>query len=195
MQAAVLTGTTDLTREEIAEKVGAPLARVSAWRNDDEFRDLASSARKELFARIRDEGIAIQENRIAAQNTRWKLLQQIVRERAELFAGDEEARGKAEAAGVSTGWVTRSRRYFTGPAGLVSWWEYRVDTAMMREMAALEKLAGEELGQFINRTDITSKDERMGMLGVVIMPDNHRDEDLVKVGSSGHGEEGMVLRG
>lgn len=118
----------------------------------------------EYRARIEAEGLANQQNRIDAYNRRWKLLEQIRKERAE----DEWL---ADVPGGKTGFVVKQlktvkHQYIPDPDDedgkpsqmIVETWESAVDTGLLRELRELEKQAAQDIGQWTEKREVTGKD-------------------------------------
>lgn len=131
------------------------------------------AALDEWKAAVRQDGIACQEARIAAQTARWDALHQIARERA-------ADAGVQEAPGGKTGFVVRTAKLVkvyessedaepedaeppseggdealspTKQSYLV--YEFPIDTGLLKEMRDLEALAAKELGQITERKELT----------------------------------------
>lgn len=125
-------------------------AEIAAWRKE-----------------IREKGIAVVENRLAAQNERWTLLQQVVRERA----ADPSM---AAIPGGTTGLMIRRGKLvkvyegsedeapesdedevlFSAKRSQVVY-EYELDTGLLKELRELEKHSAQELGQWAEKHEIS----------------------------------------
>lgn len=115
----------------------------------------------EFRSRIEAEGIANQQNRIDAYNKRWKLLEQIRKERSE----DDFL---SDVPGGSTGFVVKvlknvKHQYIPDAddedgkesAMVIETWESAVDTGFLKEFRELEKQAAQDLGQWTEKREIT----------------------------------------
>lgn len=81
-QAALLVAEDQLTDVEIAETCGVSDRQLRNWKASESFRALVEGHLSEYRERIRGKGIAVLERRVEALNDRWKLLEQVRRERA-----------------------------------------------------------------------------------------------------------------
>jgi len=132
-----------------ARGIGVRAARIAGYAGSD--RALRVMATKllananvaaqvaESRAAIRQEGIACVEERIAAKQERWLALQQIIAERAELYA--------TVPGGGQTGHMVRQLKGIGSGDNFREVEEYVVDTGLLAELHRLEDAAGEELGQ------------------------------------------------
>ena len=126
------------------------------------------------------------ENRVHALNDRWRLLHQVVAERA----ADPSL---AEVPGGSTGLIVRTvkvvkvidQRPFEeqeeGPMPrmqLVE--EFSVDTGLLAEIRNHERQAAQELGQWTERKDITSAGAALTLLGLQELSDEELDQRLAE---------------
>lgn len=101
-------------------------------------------------AQIESEGIANRTNRVKAQNERWEALDTIRRERAEHHGDD--------APGSSTGFIVKHIRGVGGGEDFTLVDEFLFDKALFDAYTALEQHTAKELGQVIDRTEVTGKD-------------------------------------
>lgn len=109
---------------------------------------------------VRKDGIAVQQNRIDEQNTRWKLLIEVRQARAnDPFYAD--------VSGGSTGLIVKQLKQVTytyekNPDDPKSQyrqvrnevWEASLDATMLRAMNELEKASATELGQIIDKSSV-----------------------------------------
>ena len=98
--AAWLVAEDKLTDQEIADRVDVHLATLERWKKSESFQKIANGHLEAARERIRNKGIAVLENRVAAQNERWEQLQQIRRERGADPSMQDIPGGK-------TGWLIR----------------------------------------------------------------------------------------
>lgn len=160
--AAQLTAEDRLSDVKIAEQCGVDRKTLQRWRAHPDFMarvDAINAAFKERVGRF---AIAQRERRVAALNDRWKRLHSVMDARAAGIADDVHDplclgtfRDAAKASGVESGlvtveWVTTPRGSFRP--------QFKVDTALSAEMRNLEKQAGQELGQWVEKIAPTTPD-------------------------------------
>lgn len=104
----------------------------------------------EHLAAVKAQGIALKQNRIDALVRRQQLLERIISERAEELDGD--------AAGAGTGLLVRQVKLLGAGerASLIN--EYVLDTGLLREMREHEKQTAQEMGEWIERGELSGKD-------------------------------------
>jgi len=150
--AAELVAEDEFTDSKIAAKVGIGPRTLYRWKRSPEFA--AEVQRQvEAFGRIiRSRGIARLEMRIRALNDRWERMNRIIDERAADPA-------MADLPGGKTGLlVRRVKRVGRGDdARVVEWFE--VDCKLLRLLLHHEKQAAQELGQWGEKTGLTSEDK------------------------------------
>lgn len=118
----------------------------------------------EQIAEIRRKGIALHQNRVDELVDRHRLLKQVIAERA---ADD----GLAEVPGGSTGLVVKRLKvvkhtYDADPDDpdsrpsmqRVEVWESEVDTGLLRELREHEKQVAQELGEWVEKGELTGND-------------------------------------
>jgi hypothetical protein len=160
-----------LTDEAIVKRLRVARRTFYYWKTTPEFIARVAELRDAYRKAVRERGIAVIENRVDALNDRWKGLKQTVAERAEELAG--------ETPGGGTGLLTRKPAFVkvlelktdretdieetddrdytpTKQTRLV--YEYAVDTGLLAEMRNLEKQAAQELGQWVDRHDVETRD-------------------------------------
>jgi hypothetical protein len=133
-QAALLVAEDQLTDDAIAARLRINKVTLERWKQRTDFR-----------ARTQ-EHIAERQNRVNALNERWRLMQQVIAARA----ADESMTG----AGHETGLLVRT--YKPGKYRNVE--EYRFDAALLAELRAHELQAARELGQLVEKRELTGKD-------------------------------------
>lgn len=160
-RAAALVADGSLSYPEICKKlkIGSRVTLL-AWRRTPEFEARVAELRAEMRAAVREKGIAITENRVAALQERWELMQQVITERSEDPINQEVAGGKTgllahTVKGIGSG----------GHFQLIDIWE--VDTGLLRELRAHEEQAAKDLGQWIDRKDVTGT-QRLEITGVEV---------------------------
>lgn len=151
-------------------------ATLSLWSRAHNWQqrlaEIAEAERQAIIAR----GIAERQNRIDAQNERWRKMLQVIEERSR----DPKL---AEVPGGQTGLIVaspvlvkvyRAKRKTEGEElsstrKTVVLHEYAVDAALLKELRELEKHTAQELGQWTEKADLTV--ERLVREYVGIDPD------------------------
>lgn len=140
-----------------ARGVGRTAARMAGYQGKPATLDVTASdllsnpkvaaAVEAGKARIRAEGIASREARIAAQQARWLAQHQIVAERATAHAG--------EAPGAGTGWLVKQVKVIGAGEHATTIEEWAYDKGLDDAMRANETLTAKELGQHTEKREIT----------------------------------------
>jgi hypothetical protein len=153
-EAARLVAEDLLSNELIAARFGVSRQSLDKWKRHPEFQARVSAIRDATRAAIIAEGIANQQNRVNALNDRWQRMQRVIEERAAddisgTFLDDET--GEAHVvAGWRTGLLVRAEK----PHGI----EFAVDVGLLRELRAHEEQAAKELGQWVDRNELSGAD-------------------------------------
>lgn len=145
------------------------------WKKHPDFAARVSENVEAIRERIRSVGIAVIENRVSALNDRWGRLHRVMEARAaaalvEIDAAnaraDESRRQGADEAqlkriyadeseiapGMETGLLVRKEK----PTKFGTVVEFAVDTRLLSELRAHELQAAKELGQQVDKHDLTS---------------------------------------
>lgn len=140
--AAQLLADGRLSDWEIAEKCGICRATLYNWRQAPAFAQRVA----EHLAVFRDEvhrrGLASRDRRVRRQNDHWNRLQTVIENRAEEYARALD-KHRADPKG-------NPPIHPAALTGLLVWTEdgWEVDTALLKELRALEQHAAKELGQW-----------------------------------------------
>jgi hypothetical protein len=145
-RAALLVAEDQQTNEAIAAAVGVKRQTVDWWKRKPAFTARVEALRQQFREAIAQEGIAHQQNRINALNERWRLMQQVIAARA----ADVTMTG----AGHETGLLVRTYK----PGKYRNLEEYKVDAGLLAELRAHELQAARELGQLVEKRELTGKD-------------------------------------
>jgi hypothetical protein len=145
-QAALLVAEDQLTDDAIAARLRINKVTLERWKQRTDFRARTQEHVAAFREAIRVRGIAERQNRVNALNERWRLMQQVIAARA----ADESMTG----AGHETGLLVRT--YKPGKYRNVE--EYRFDAALLAELRAHELQAARELGQLVEKRELTGKD-------------------------------------
>ncbi len=160
------------TDERIATEAGVSRMTLFTWQKDADFAARVDLHTQTLYERIVKKGAADKQKRIAGMVERLHLYWDLIEARAAdgretlKAAGvpDEAARalrslfGRGDLPpGVELGLLTKTYKQI----GKVLHEEWAVDTGLLAEMRALEKQIAQELGEWTDRADVTSKGERI----------------------------------
>jgi len=146
LQAAQLIAEGELTFDQIAKEVGfAAVTIKKRWNKHPEFRAKVAEIIADLAAKIHDYGLARKDRRVKAMDDRWKLLKQVIAERA--------ATAEPDVPGDKTGLLVTEQKSIGGGEDAEKVKEYRVDAALLRELRELEKQASQEMGQWTEKQE------------------------------------------
>lgn len=134
------------TDAQIAAAVGVSAVTLWKWKQRPDFATRVEEHKARWAAEIEQEGIANRQNRVNALNDRWELMQQVIEARA----ADATMTGP----GHETGLLVRTYK----PGKFRNVEEYRVDAALLAELRAHELQAARELGQLVEKRELTGKD-------------------------------------
>lgn len=151
----------DATQTAIAAQIGVRKQTLTRWLALPAFVEMIETGRAAIAAAIRADGIANKQNRIDAYNDRWRKMQTVIAERA-------EAPDMQSVPGGTTGLLVKTwKQVGSGPdAQLVA--EYQVDTGTLAELRATEKQAGQELGQWVDKSETYNQNVSLGLVGIRI---------------------------
>lgn len=154
-KAAELLALGELSDTAIAEEVGVNRCTLWRWRRNAEFSKRVESHLEEIRAEIRRHGIGVVERRVAALDDRWHRLRRVMEERG-------ASKDMQDVPGGPTGLLVRKYRSVGSGenADLVE--EFFVDTGLLSELREHERQAAQELGQWLNKTDVTTKGDAVG---------------------------------
>lgn len=147
VDAAQMMAEGKLTQDVIAEKVGVNRTTLFRWAKNPEFAARVDSLIDDHRRIVRRRGLAILERRVEAQNDRWLRLQRVIEERAD----DPEM---LDVPGGRTGLITKDYKTLGGGESSQIMPIYSVDTGLLREIREVEKLAAQELGQWVEKQSI-----------------------------------------
>lgn len=123
------------------------------WKKHPEFSARIQSNATALRAAIVARGIADRQNRVDALNERWLLMQRVIQKRAQHpeYAG---------APGGKTGLLVKTVKAVGQGKDIEIIDEYSVDVALLRELRAHEQQAAQELGQWTEKRELSTKDNK-----------------------------------
>jgi hypothetical protein len=146
-EAAQLLAVGELSTIEIAEKVGCDRGTLWRWRQQAAFAARVEAHLEEIRVEIRRRGIGVVERRVASLDDRWKRLLKVIEQRG---ASVE----MKDVPGGETGLLVRKIKKIGSGEDSEIVNEYAVDTGLLSELREHEKQAAQELGQWINRSNV-----------------------------------------
>jgi len=131
----------------------APTARLrslKSWSSAFGWQTRLGQVADEERQAIVAQGIAERQNRVDAYGDRWGRMRQVIAERA----ADKEL---ADVPGGKTGLLVRTFRTIGGRGDPQIVEEFAVDVGLLREMREIEKQAAQDLGQWVEKGELTGK--------------------------------------
>lgn len=148
-EAALLLAEDELTDEQIADRVGIHRQTLANWKKDSGFAGLIGDQVGRLNAAMLRLPIAKKRERLKTLNTLHQKAMQVIEERA--------ADMEDEATATGTGLLVRQIKIVRNGDDVTVLREYVVDVALMREIRALEEQASKELGQWVDKSEVTGE--------------------------------------
>jgi hypothetical protein len=168
-RAALLIAQDALTDELIAADVGIDRSTLSRWKLGAEFIARVQAILKEIHEKLVARGIAEKQNRIDALNRRWKLMDDVIRQRAENLSSVK--------GGGNTGLLVRQVKGIGSGEAFQMIEEYAVDTGLLKELREHEKQAAIELGEWSEKRELAGiNGEDLFQKITVEIVDGHSDE-------------------
>lgn len=165
-QAAVHVAQDELTDEEIAGKLNITRMTLARWKTEPVFLARVDEHIAAYRAAIRRRGIAVVENRIGQLQERWRLMRQVIAERAEA----PEMQGVA---GGTTGLLVRTVKGIGKGDDFQLIELYAVDTGLLKELREHERQAAQELGQWAEKHELSGPNGGpLAVIGYEIQPPN-----------------------
>ena len=121
-------------------------------------KELAEHVAEHVAEKIIAVSIASRNDRLAAADRRWKLMEQLMAARAAEMAEIAKTDPKKIAAGASTGLLVKRIKAVGSGANFKLGYEYEFDAALFREMRELEKQAAQDVGDWTEKRQVTGKD-------------------------------------
>jgi hypothetical protein len=144
--------------EEIAREVGVNRTTLKRWKRVGEFRARVLEIRGRLRAeaeeqrqRVREAGYATIEERVRRKSERLRQIEEVRRARAEVARLDPEWLSQ----GGSTGLVLRQEKILGRGESARFVVEYPLDTDLIKTEIALDDAIARELGQHVQRQEVT----------------------------------------
>lgn len=149
-KAAPLLADGVLTQQQVADQVKVSRQTVGTWMQQPGYRAHVAELRKEIVNAIKEIGIANKEARLIAYNDDH---QRMLALRA--------ARGAdmANVPGGESGLLVRQHKMIGSGESATMVTEYAFDAALQKAMLDVRKQVATEMGQFVQRTDLTSGNE------------------------------------
>jgi hypothetical protein len=157
--AALLIAEGELSDEKIAERVGAGRTTLFEWRRHPDFAARVQAHLDEFRAAVRRRGIAIVENRVRALQDRWERMQRVITERA-------ASPQMQDVPGGRTGLLVHNVKSIGGGVHAERVDLYELDAALLKELRDHEKQAAQELGQWTEKSDVTSDGKAFALLPI-----------------------------
>lgn len=146
-RAAIMLAEGSLTDAVICKEVGFSPATLSVLKKHPEFAAHVQEIEDRLEAEAMRLAIARRRERIKRLNDHWLRTQALINARAEEHA---------HIPGGDTGLLVRTEKVIGFGKNATSIYEYAYDRAPLAELRALEQQAAKELGQWVDRKDLTS---------------------------------------
>lgn len=140
-KAAQLVAEDELTDQQIADAIDVGRKTLARWKTEPLFRDRVKEIVQQMADAFLAKGIRLRENRLSN-------LQDRVRRMTELI--EARAIDLADIPGGETGLLVREVKHHTTV--------YKFDAALVRELREHEKQAAQELGQWLEKKEITGGD-------------------------------------
>lgn len=174
IQAAQMLADGSFTVAEIAEQIGVKDRTIYRWQKDPEFQATLNRHRDVLEAVILQEGIARKAQRIKRYAERLAKLDRVIEERGSDWR-------MADTPGGTTGLIVRQLKSIGVGAHNREVEEFVVDTGLLREIRELEKQAAQELGQWIDKGELTGRDGGAIQIDDVGLSDDERAERIAAI--------------
>lgn len=179
-RAAVLVAEDRLSNEEIAAECGVARQTLDFWKKHVEFQERVQEHIAAYREAVLKEGIADVVNRVKALGDRWERMQQVIESRGARYRKYRETYDEDPI--VSTDLIPDEAE--TGLVILIETptkqglkKEWAVDTSLLAEMRQTEKQAAIEVGQWQEKTDVTSGGKPLSGVNLLGLSEIS-DEDL-----------------
>jgi hypothetical protein len=147
--AAIRLAENELTTEEIASEAGVPRSTLWNWRQHPEFAGRIKAAREQIRDEVMAYGIADRVARVRELDGRWRKMRRVIEERA----ADPRMEGVP---GAATGLIVHNVKGVGKGDDFQLIDLYEVDTGLLSELRNTEKQAAQEVGQWLDKLDMTS---------------------------------------
>lgn len=164
-RAAILVAEDDLSDTAIAEAAGVSQRTLERWKRQPEFRTAVHEHIAVLATELERYSVARRDKRMAAYQSRWAKLHQLITARGDALAD--------EVAGGDTGLVTKEIEI--GKDGTLIE-NYKTDTGLLTALLNLEKQAAMDAGQWAEKREITGEVAHSGQV-VFVLPQKDEPPD------------------
>jgi hypothetical protein len=147
-EAASLLAEDELTDLEIAARLGIGRNTLSAWKRHPAFSAKVAELAKDMGDRAARYAIARKTRRVAGLDDRRNRLLAVIE-------GRSADPSLASVPGGQTGLIVRTVKSIGGGDNAREVQEYAVDTALLKELREVEKLAAQELGQLTDHVELS----------------------------------------
>lgn len=144
VNAAALVAEDKSTDDQIAKQSGVDRRTLTRWKSEPAFQERVKSIVEAAREAVMTQGIADKVNRVRRLDEHWKSMQALIEARAE--------KTKRDVPGASTGLVVRREKETKWGTDI----EAQFDAALLAELRATEMQAAKELGQWTEKSDVTS---------------------------------------
>ena len=162
--AAQLLAEGELGIEGIAEKIGVTRQAIWLWRKIPEFTARVDEIIAELDAGVRRLAICRPERRIDRLNRVWIKMQRVINERAASIE-------MQHVPGGPTGLMVRNVKGVGKGEDFQLHELYEVDVPLLKELRETEKQAAIELGQWMEKTEVSGLAEIHALMNSYLDPD------------------------
>lgn len=151
LKAARLVAANDMSRNRIAEEVGVQRSTLDTWNGHPEFKAKVAMYLEEIENQMLRLPIAKRTVRVARLNDLQERLQMVLDDRQTAYMKEEQVIG-----GRSGAIVKQTKTVGAGKEARVVE-EYAFDAALFREIRAIDEQAAKELGQWVDKGELTGK--------------------------------------
>lgn len=148
-EAALMLAEDELSDEEIALHCGVSRQTIANWKKDSGFAGLVGDQVGRLNAAMLRLPIAKKRERLKTLNTLHQKAMRVIEERS--------ADMEDEATATGTGLLVRQIKIVRNGDDVTVQREYAVDVPLMREIRALEEQAAKELGQWVDKREVSGE--------------------------------------
>jgi hypothetical protein len=133
----------DTPLTDVARALRMSHKNLYKWMRNPEFRKKVAELKREIAEAVKRAGIRLKENRVEFLNDDFNRTQQVI---------DARAEAHAHVPGGASGLLVRRVRHFGE--------EYVVDAALMRERREISKHAAIELGEWVEKQQIDTSENK-----------------------------------
>lgn len=163
LKAARLIAANDMDRDRIAEEVGVKRSTLDSWNAHPKFKSKVAEFLEEIEQQMLRLPISKRHIRVARLQGLQERLQIVLDDRQEAYIKEEQVIG-----GRSGAIVKQTKTVGAGKEARVIE-EYAFDAAIFREIRAIDEQAAKELGQWIDKGELTGKNGSPLMMTEVVI--------------------------